>query len=169
MHLLRHSALALIFAAAVVAPLGLQTSDPSRITVERIFASPDFRGGAIPQPSWRRSGSSYIVPRPAKDGGTELVKVDIATGKETVLAKADQLAAEGKRLDVEEISLSGDEQMAILFHNSVQVWRSNTRGLFTVYDFRTGKLTPVSHNAGLQMFAKLSPDAKKAAFVRDNN
>ena len=167
MHLLRHSALAL--AAAVVAPLGAQTTDPSRITVERIFASPDFRGGAIPQPSWLSSGSSYIVPRPAKDGGTELVKVDIATGNETVLAKADQLAAEGKRLDVEDISLSGDEQMAILFHNSVQVWRSNTRGLFTVYDFRTGKLTPVSRNAGLQMFAKLSPDGKKAAFVRDNN
>jgi dipeptidyl-peptidase-4 len=168
MHLFRPSAF--LLAAAVVAPLGAQTTgDPSRITVERIFASPDFRGGAIPQPSWLSSGSSYIVPRPAKDGGTELLKVDIATGKETVLAKADQLAAEGKKLDVEEISLSGDEQMAILFHNSVQVWRTNTRGLFTVYDFRTGKLTPVSRQTGLQMFAKLSPDGKKAAFVRDNN
>jgi dipeptidyl-peptidase-4 len=157
-------------AAAALAPLGAQTTgDPSRITVERIFASPDFRGGAIPQPSWLSSGSSYIIPRPAKDGGTELVKVDIVTGQETVLAKADQLAAEGKRLDVEDISLSGDEQLAILFHNSVQVWRTNTRGLFTVYDFRTGKLTPVSRKSGLQMFAKVSPDGKRVAFVRDNN
>jgi dipeptidyl-peptidase-4 len=156
--------------AAALAPLGAQTTgDPSRITVERIFASPDFRGGAIPQPAWLSSGSSYIVPRPAKDGGTELVKVDIATGTETVVARADQLAAEGKRLDVEDITLSGDEGMAILFHNSVQVWRSNTRGLFTVYDFRTGKLTPVSRKRGLQMFAKVSPDGQKVAFVRDNN
>jgi dipeptidyl-peptidase-4 len=168
MRLVRLSAFAL--AAAAFAPLGAQTTgDPTRITVERIFASPDFRGGSIPQPSWSTSGSSYIIPRPAKDGGTELVKVDIATGSETVLAKADQLAAEGKRLDVEEITLSGDERMAILFHNSVQVWRSNTRGLFTVYDFRTGKLTPVSRRTGLQMFAKVSPDGKKVAFVRDNN
>jgi dipeptidyl-peptidase-4 len=167
MRLVRLSWIALAFA---LAPLGAQTTgDPSRITVERIFASPDFRGGAIPQPSWLSSGSSYIVPRPAKDGGTELVKVDIATGRETVLAKADQLAAEGRKLDVEEISLSGDEQMAILFHNSVQVWRTNTRGLFTVYDFRTGKLTPVSRQSGLQMFAKVSPDGKKVAFVRDND
>jgi dipeptidyl-peptidase-4 len=168
MHLVRRSVLVLALAAAT--PLGAQgTADPSRLTVERIFASPDFRGGAIPQPSWLSSGSSYIVPRPAKDGGTELVKVDIATGKETVVAKADQLAADGKKLDVEEISLSGDEQMAILFHNSVQVWRTNTRGLFTVYDFRTGKLIPVSRRTGLQMFAKVSPDGKKVAFVRDNN
>jgi dipeptidyl-peptidase-4 len=155
---------------AALAPLGAQTTgDPSRITVERIFASPDFRGGVIPQPAWLSSGSSYIVPRPAKDGGTELVKVDIATGSETVLAKADQLAAEGRRLEVEDITLSGDEHMAVLFHNSVQVWRTNTRGLFTVYDFRTGKLTPVSRKTGLQMFAKVSPDGRKVAFVRDNN
>ena len=168
MRLLRVSALALT--AGALSPLGAQTTgDPSRITVERIFASPDFRGGVIPQPSWLSSGSSYIIPRPAKDGGTELVKVDVATGQETLIAKADQLAAEGKKLDVEEISLSGDEQLAILFHNSVQVWRTNTRGLFTVYDFRSGKLTPVSRKSGLQMFAKVSPDSRKVAFVRDNN
>src|SRR6478672_6875764 len=168
MHLARRSAL--VLALAIAAPLYAQTTgDPSRITVERIFASPDFRGGTIPQPAWLSSGSSYIIPRPAKDGGTELVKVDIATGSETVVARADQLAAEGKRLDVEDLTLSGDEQQALLFHNSVQVWRSNTRGLFHVYDFRTGKLTPVSRKSGLQMFAKLSPDGKKVAFVRDNN
>ena len=169
MPLVRVSAIAL--AAAALAPLGAQSTggDPSRITVERIFASPDFRGGAIPQPSWLSSGSSYIIPRPAKDGGTELVRVDIATGTETVLARADQLAAEGKKLDVEELSLSGDEQTAILFHNSVPVWRTNTRGLFTVYDLRSGKLTPVSRKTGLQMFAKLSPDGRKVAFVRNNN
>jgi dipeptidyl-peptidase-4 len=167
MRLVRLSWIALAFA---LAPLGAQTTgDPSRITVERIFASPDFRGGAIPQPSWLSSGSSYIVPRPAKDGGTELVKVDIVTGNETVVANADQLAAQGRKLDVEELALSGDEHLALLFHNSVQVWRTNTRGLFTVYDFRTGKLTPVSRQDGLQMFAKVSPDGKKVAFVRANN
>ena len=69
MRLARLSALLL----AIAAPLGAQGTDPSRITVERIFASPDFRGGPIPQPAWLRSGSSYIDARPAKDGGTELV------------------------------------------------------------------------------------------------
>jgi dipeptidyl-peptidase-4 len=162
--------LALAFGAAALAPLGAQTiGDPSRITVERVFASPDFRGGAVPQAAWFRSGSSYVDARPAKDGGTELVKVDIATGKETVLAKADQLAADGKSLEVEELGLSGDEQIAILFHNSVQVWRQNTRGIFHLFDFRTGKLTPVSVKTGLQMFAKVSPDGRKVGFVRDND
>lgn len=161
--------LASLALAATVPSASAQATDPSRITVERIFASPDFRGGAIPQPAWLHSGSSYIDARPAKDGGTELVKVDVATGTEKVIVRADQLAAQGKRLDVEELSLSGDEQQALLFHNSEQVWRSNTRGLFTVYDFRTGKLTPVSTQSGLQMFAKISPDGRKVAFVRNND
>jgi dipeptidyl-peptidase-4 len=159
----------LALVAAALAPLGAQATDPSRITVERIFASPDFRGGAIPQPAWLATGSSYIDVRPAKDGGTELVKVDISTGKETVLAKADQLAAEGKQLEVEDITLSPDEKLALLFSNSVQVWRANTRGIYHVFDFRTGKLTPASVKPGLQMFAKLSPDGTKVAFVRDND
>jgi dipeptidyl-peptidase-4 len=38
-----------------------------------------------------------------------------------------------------------------------------------VFDFRTGRLTPVSRKTGLQMFAKVSPDGRKVAFVRDNN
>lgn len=165
------SVIAVTLGAAALAPVPAraQATDPRRITVERIFASPDFRGGPIPQPSWLRSGSSYIDARPAKDGGTELVKVDIATGREEVMVRAEQLAAQGKRLDVEELALSGDEQQALLFHNSVQVWRSNTRGFFDVFDFRTGKLTPVSRGTGLQMFAKVSPDGRSVAFVRDNN
>ena len=51
----------------------------------------------------------------------------------------------------------------------MQVWRQNTRGIFHVFDFRTGKLTPVSVKPGLQMFAKVSPDGRKVGFVRDNN
>ncbi|HEV7994250.1 MAG TPA: S9 family peptidase [Gemmatimonadaceae bacterium] len=159
------AALALVMPATAAAQ---QTTDPTRLTVERIF-SPDMRGDAIPSPAWSSSGSSYIDVRPAKDGGSELVRFDIATGRETVLARAEQLAAQGQKLDVESLTLSGDEKQALLFHNSVQVWRTNTRGLYDVYDFRTGKLRPVSANKGLQMFAKVSPDGRKVGFVRDNN
>lgn len=168
----RRSALAVAL-TAVALPLPLllhgQGTDSSRITVERIFASADFRGGAIPLPAWSRTGSAYVEARPTKDGGTELVRVDIATGRETVLARAEQLAAQGKQLQVEDLTLSGDERLAVLFHDSQQVWRQNTRGVYDVYDFRTGRLTPVSRHPGLQMFAKLSPDGRKIGFVRDND
>ncbi|MDB4883393.1 MAG: peptidase dipeptidylpeptidase domain protein [Gemmatimonadetes bacterium] len=169
MTLVRLAMLATIAAGLLAtSPAGAQAVDDTRITVERIF-SPQLRSAPIPQPAWSRSGSSYVDLKPAKDGGTELVRFDIATGKETVIARADQLAVQGKKLDVEELSLSGDEQLALLFHNSVPVWRNNTRGMFDIYDFRTGTLRPVSTKSGLQMFAKVSPDGKTVAFVRDND
>ena len=51
----------------------------------------------------------------------------------------------------------------------MRVWRDNTRGVYHIIDFRTGKMVPLSRGKGLQMFAKLSPDGSQAAFVRDNN
>ena len=49
---------------------------------------------------------------------------------------------------------------ALIYHNSVRVWRLNTKGIYHVFDFATKKLTPLSAKPGYQMFAKFSPDAK---------
>ena len=59
--------------------------------------------------------------------------------------------------------------VALVFHNSVQVWRNNTRGIYHVVNIATKKVRPVSTRAGLQMFAKFSPNGTRVAFVRDNN
>jgi dipeptidyl-peptidase-4 len=166
--LLTFGAVSVGAAFTLSAPAGAQAADPARLTVERIF-SRELSVAPVPRPAWSRTGSSYIDVRPTKDGGSELVRFDIATGKETVLARADQLASGGRELKVEELSLSGDEGLALLFHNSVPVWRNNTRGVFDIYDFKTGTLRPVSTKTGLQMFAKVSPDGRKVAFVRDND
>ena len=76
---------------------------------------------------------------------------------------------QGKRIEVEDITLSEDETRALLFHSSERVWRDNTRGRYHVIDLATRRITPASTKPGLQMFAKLSPDARRVAFVRGNN
>jgi dipeptidyl-peptidase-4 len=98
------------------------------------------------------------------------LRVDARTGAVTVLAPATALVdSGGKRFTVESMRLSADETKALLFHNSVRVWRSNTRGVYHVIDFATQRLTPLSTRPGLQMFASFSPDGRSAAFVRENN
>src|SRR5690606_31045612 len=57
----------------------------------------------------------------------------------------------------------------LLFHNSQRVWRYNTKGEYTVVDFTTKTVTPVSPGTGPKLFAKFSPDGRMVAFVRDNN
>src|SRR5213076_3347396 len=75
----------------------------------------------------------------------------------------------GKPIVIEEYRFSGDGTKLLLFTNSARVWRQNTKGTYFVCDFTARRLIPVSTKAGYQQFAKFSPDARRVAFVRDNN
>ncbi|HVE79707.1 MAG TPA: S9 family peptidase [Gemmatimonadaceae bacterium] len=160
--------------ATLLAPMALaaqaEQADPARLTIERIFARGEFRSAALPDAHWLTDGTGYIDLRPAEGGGTDVVRVDLRSGRVSVLAEAAALIDDaGRRLEVEEITLSGDQTKALLFHSSVRVWRQNTRGVYHVLDLATRRVTPVSRTPGLQMFAKFSPDGRRVAFVRAND
>jgi dipeptidyl-peptidase-4 len=119
-------------------------ADPSRLTVERIFGGPELRARGAPGVQWMRDGRSYVEAR-AAEAGTELVRVDAATGTATVLVPAGTLRdAAGRPIVVEEVQLAPDERRALLFSNSVRVWRTNTRGTFHVVDLATRRVTPIA-------------------------
>jgi dipeptidyl-peptidase-4 len=151
---------------AAVPPVSAQRD--AELTVDAITHGA-FAGARMPEPQWLADGSAYFDLRPAADGGSEIVRVNASTGATTVVAPAHALVSNGTRLEVESISISHDGAKILLFHNSVRVWRQNTRGVYDVLDVATGRVTPLSSAAGLQMFAKFSPDGRRAAFVRANN
>jgi dipeptidyl-peptidase-4 len=98
-----------------------------------------------------------------------LVKVDAASGDETVLVARDALTgADGRVIPVQDFTLSDDESKALLFHDTERVWRANTRGKYSVLDLATGRVTAVTGGGGL-MFAKFSPDGGRVAYVRAND
>ncbi len=126
------------------APAPVATADPSRLTVERIFGRGEFAVGGAPGLQWLRDGRAYVEVRPAA-GGVDIVRVDAATGAATVLVPAGALRDEaGRAIVVEDLQLSPDERKALLFHNSVRVWRTNTRGTFHVVDLDTRRVTPIA-------------------------
>ena len=166
-----------------------------RLTVPQIFAGPDFAAADLKTPRWMRDGRSMLEVQSDPQGGTILVKVDLVTGAPTVLASGAELTtAAGVRLVVEDATLSPDESRVLLFHSSVRVWRTNSRGTYHLYDFATRQLTPLVPDSGqpapdlplppsflrrglasgaadsrLQMFAKFSPLGGQVAYVRGNN
>jgi dipeptidyl-peptidase 4 len=162
---------ALLALLAVLAPLALQAQSGSGdLTIQRIFKSAEFRSAALPSLTWASNGRSYVELRPNAQGGTDVVRVDTRTGAATVVATGQQLVGDdGQPISVEDIQMSDDGSRVVVYHNSVRVWRQNTRGVYHVFDVRTGRMIPASRTAGLQMFAKLSPDGTRIAFVRDNN
>ena len=195
----------LVAAAVLTTSLPTSAQQPAvrgdtSLSIDAIFRRGEFVGARLPSVHWLKDGRSYLDLAPNAGGGTDIVRIDVASGASRVIADAKALVDEnGTPIDIEDISLSDDESKALLFHNSVPVWRTNTRGVFHVLDFTTGKVIAVGRTnapktatsdttqqpalgkrsepnflaeplrTGLQMFAKFSPDGKQVAFVSDND
>src|SRR6202021_1442983 len=66
---------------------------------------------------------------------------------------------------------SKDKSRVLIFTNTAQVWRRNTRGDYWVLDLKSGSLQKLGGDApaSSMLFAKFSPDGTRVAYVRANN
>jgi dipeptidyl-peptidase-4 len=151
----------------------VQTMDPIKITLDRIFASEEFRGDRVPMVKWLEQGA-YLTIRSTdtKPESSDIVRVD-ATGKQETLVAASQLVPPSAKepLNIQGFEFSKDLDVMLIYTNSVKVWRQNTRGDYWTLRRSTGKLSKVATDArpSTLMFAKLSPDGSRVGYVRENN
>src|SRR5215468_6058260 len=70
-----------------------QTTDPSRLTLERIFASNEFQPARFGGFRWLKDGDSYakLEPSPTIKGAMDLVSYRIDNEKREVLIPAEKL------------------------------------------------------------------------------
>ena len=118
--------------------------------------------------NWVTDGNGFTG---FKDGN--LVRTDLFTHAETVLVKKEQLIPSGqtKPLQFNIYNFSVDNTKLLIYTNTAKVWRYNTRGDYWVLDITSNKLIQLGKGRPSQslMFAKLSPDSKKAAYVSGHN
>src|SRR5690349_230095 len=89
----RLAVLALLFLpSASAAPAQQKEADPGRLSIDRICASGDFRAEGYGPAQWL-AGGGYTLLQPSAQvpGARDLVRVDPATGKQTVLVSAGNL------------------------------------------------------------------------------
>jgi dipeptidyl-peptidase-4 len=150
--------------------------DSTLLTLDRIFASPDFRGGSFGPARWLGDGAAYTTLERAPEGqkGQDIVRYDTRTGQREVLVPAARLQVPGDTapLAIEGYSWSPDLSRLLVFTNSKPVWRANTRGDYWVLDRTTWRLRKLGGPAAepsTLMFAKFSPDGRKVGYVRAFN
>jgi dipeptidyl-peptidase-4 len=100
-----------------------------------------------------------------------IVQVTLPDNNRKVLVSQEQLNLKDQPLLISSFSFSADEQKLLLFTNTKKVWRLRTRGDYYLYDIVKETLIQVGKNwtSSSLMFAKLSPDSSRVAFVSENN
>lgn len=118
--------------------------------------------------NWGADGSTYY-----KNEEGNIVKYTLPQNSKTILVPANRLTPSGSTqpIDIRSFVISKDESKVLIYNNTRQVWREDTRGDYWVLDLASGRLQQLGKGkpeASL-MFAKLSPDNTKVAYVSEYN
>jgi dipeptidyl-peptidase-4 len=151
-----------------------ETTDASKVTIDRIYGSGDFFPDFAGRLRWLEDGSAYTtLERSASGRGRDLVKYDVATGDRELLVSADQLVPQGTTevLGIQDYEWSPDGSKLLVYTNSRRVWRFNSRGDYWVLDLATGALRQMGAERpeSSLMYGKFDPSGERFGYVSENN
>jgi dipeptidyl-peptidase-4 len=173
----RKKAFSILIAIFCVAAVRVQAQQKPELQtlLHRIYTSDEFQVKKFGPARWLDGGEAYttVEPSAAIKGASDILRYETASAKREILVSASELVPPGDKnaLAIEDYSWSAGMKRLLVFTNSRQVWRKNTRGDFWVLDRSTHALRKLGADAAPStlMFAKFSPDGSKAAYVRANN
>lgn len=117
---------------------------------------------------WTTNGNGFYQ---AENG--EIVQYSLPGFNRSVIVEKSKLIPKdsSQALQVRNFFFSADGKKLLIYTNSKKVWRRDTRGDYWVLDLAGGKLRQVgkARPASSLMFAKLSPDGTKVAYVSGHN
>ena len=116
---------------------------------------------------WTSNGDGYY-----SIGKNEILRYDLNTHTESVFIESKLFdTPDGERLKLKDFAFSPDQSKVLLFTNSQRVWRYETRGDYWILNRNNNQLHQLGESlpAASLMFAKISPDGSKAAYVSNNN
>ncbi len=149
--------------------------DSSKLTIDRIFQSGEFGGDYFRQPRWIENGKAYTTLESSEkiERARDIVRYETKNGKRSILVSADMFIPEGheRPLQISNYQWSANKEMLLIFTNTRRVWRYNTKGDYWILNLKTGNLKQLGKNLPITslMFAKISPDDTRVAYVSKHN
>lgn len=147
-------------------------SDRERLCISRIFHGSDFNL-ETKSLRWDQTEDVLWWKRGTSEGHTEIVRLSVPEGKETVAVSADQFhLPSGERISIDDYSWSHDHRYLLVLSNSVRVWRTNTRGDYWLLDMLSKSWRKLGGDIARDqslMFATFSPNGDAVAYVSDRN
>ncbi len=152
-----------------------ESTDSTRLTIDRIFQSSDLYPEYFSQPQWVEDGQAYTLLEGADQNpeAEDIVRYETKSGKRSILISASQLTPKGEEnpLSIASYAWSANKKLLLIFTNTRRVWRYNTKGDYWLLNRETEALSQLGKGLpeSSLMFAKFSPDNNRVAYVSEHN
>jgi dipeptidyl-peptidase-4 len=117
---------------------------------------------------WTPKGDAYYI-----ESQNSILKFDLKSQTFSIVIYANKFIPAGlsQPLEIANFNFTPDQKQVIVFTNAKKVWRYKTRGDYWILDLRTNELKQLGKTLpeATLMFAKISPDGQKAAYVSNRN
>ena len=137
--------------------------EKKKITLEDVFKSNAFSAKSVYGINWMNDGQFYSsLNRSA--GAPSVVKINVATGKQ------EEVLIDGQKIGINfsSYTFNAEESKALIVSDIERIYRRSSKGINHVVDLKTGEKQLVADGEKI-MYATLSPDNDKVAYVKDNN
>ena len=145
-----------------------------QLTLEKLYSTEEFKVEKV-KTQWFGDDGAFTTLTTDKEGAAhpEILLHHPGSGQVETLVPSELLtpAETSDPLEVEDYAFSANGSLLLLYTNSKRVWRQNTRGDYWLLDRSSRQLTQLGGDAAPSslMFAKISPDGRRVAYVRDRN
>lgn len=146
----------------------------SPLILEDVLAGKYIQTEGFGNINWLKDGERYTrLEKNSETGGTDIVAYHAKDNQREVIITSSMLMdkAIGKPINIRSVYWSEDNSRLLIYNNTKQVWRYDTRGDYRVLTIRTGQIVQIGKDLpeSSLMFAKFSPDGNRVAFVSENN
>ncbi len=151
----------------LLSPLYL-SAQKKNLTLEDIWTKPDLAVKQVPGFRSMADGTHYTNTITA-DGSIIIIRCEFSTGNtvDTIL-DGRKLVLNEKKINFSDYSFSNDESYILLTSESEPIFRHSTKAFYYLYNRKSAILTQLPGSEKV-MYATISPDNKKVAYVRNNN
>lgn len=162
------------FVLGLLISLGLVCTAQNPLILEEVLSGRLIQTEYVGGINWLKDGERYsTLERNAETGGMDVIAYRAKDNRREVLIPSTRFInpETGKPIAIRSIAWSADNSRVLIYNNTRQVWRYDTRGDYWVLTLNTGKLQQLGKGLpeASMMFAKFSPDATRVAYVSDNN
>lgn len=153
----------LSIALVMLFSIGAFAQNKKKVSLEDVFKSNTFSAKSVYGINWMNDGQ-YYSSLVRGTNGSSVVKINVATGKE------EKTLIDGSKIGVNfsSYSFNSDETKALIASSTERIYRRSSKSIYHLVDLTTGEAQLLVNGEKI-MYASLSPDNDKVAYVKDND